>query len=170
MMNITVIVIETIILAILFTLAVLWGSKKPADTVYDMPQPIIDRCLELGLIDETKKTDSKETKLKKLAAALIIAFVLALSLYFVNRAKNFIQGFSVSYIIWLVIDWYDCFVLDWGWVCHSKKMVIPGTEDLMDSYRDYRFHAVGSLKGMAIGLPVCALVGLLVQIINWIVW
>lgn len=86
-----------------------------------------------------------------------------------NRAKNFIQGFSVSYIIWLVIDWYDCFVIDWGWVCHSKKMVIPGTEDLMDSYRDYRFHAVGSLKGMVIGFPVCALVGLLV-IINWIVW
>lgn len=168
-MNITVIVIETVILAILFTLAVLRGSKNPVDTVYDMPQPIIDRCLKLGLIDETKKADSKETKLKKLVAALIIALVLALILYFVNGAKNFIQGFFVSYIIWLVIDWYDCFVIDWGWVCHSKKMIIPGTEDLTDSYRDYRFHAIGSLKGMALGLPVCALAGLLVQIINWIV-
>ena len=48
-MNITVIVIETIILAVLFTAAVLLSSKNPLDTVYDMPQPIIDRCLELGM-------------------------------------------------------------------------------------------------------------------------
>ena len=168
-MNITVIVIEIIILTALFTAAVLWGSKNPVDTVYDMPQPLIDRCLELGLIDETKKADSKETKLKKLTAALMAALILALVLFFVNGAENFIQGFFVSYIIWLVIDWYDCFVIDWGFVCHSKKVIIPGTEDLMDSYKDYKFHAIGSLKGMALGLPVCVLVGLLVQVINWIV-
>lgn len=166
-MNIAVIIIETIILAVLFTAAVLLSSKNPLDTVYDMPQPIIDRCLELGLIDETKKADSKETRLKKLAASLIMALVLALILYFVNGAQNFIQGFGVSYIIWLVIDWYDCIVIDWGWVCHSRRIIVPGTEDLMDSYRDYRFHAIGSLKGMALGLPVCALVGLLVQILRW---
>lgn len=167
-MNITVIVIETIILAVLFTAAVLACSKNPVDTVYDMPQPIIDRCLELGLIDETKKADSKETKLKKMIASLAIALILALILYFVNGAENFFQGFLVSYIIWLVIDWYDCIVIDWGWVCHSKKVIIPGTEDLMDSYKDYRFHAIGSLKGMVLGLPVCIIVGLLVQIICWI--
>lgn len=168
-MNITVIIIETIILTVLFTAAVLFNSKNPVDTVYDMPQPIIDRCLELGLIDETKKADSKETRFKKLTASIIIALVLALILYFVNGAENFLQGFLVSYIIWLVIDWYDCIVIDWGWVCHSRKIIIPGTEDLVDSYKDYRFHAIGSLKGMALGLPVCALVGLLVQIIHWII-
>ena len=30
------------------------------------------------------------------------------------------MAFLVSYIIWLIIDWYDCFVIDWIWVCHSK--------------------------------------------------
>lgn len=167
-MNITVIIIETIILAVLFTVVVLLNSKNPVDTVYDMPQPIIDRCLELGLIDETKKADSKETRLKKLIASLIIALVLAMILYFVNGVENFLQGFIVSYIIWLVIDWYDCIVIDWGWVCHSRKIIIPGTEDLMDSYKDYRFHAIGSLKGMALGIPACVVVGLLVQGIHWI--
>lgn len=165
-MNITVIIIEMIILMVLFTAAVLFGSKNPLDTVYDMPQPIIDRCLELGLIDETKKADSKETRLKKLAAALIMAPVLALILYFVNGAENFLQEFLVSYIIWLVIDWYDCIVIDWGWVCHSRKIIIPGTEDLVDSYKDYRFHAIGSLKGMVLGLPVCVIAGLLVQVFH----
>lgn len=48
------------------------------------------------------------------------------------------------------------------------KLIIPGTEDLMDSYKDYKFHAIGSLKGMALGFPACVVVGLLVQGIRWI--
>lgn len=165
-MDLFTILIETIVLCILFTIAVVTGSQNPVETVYDMPEPIVNRCLELGLIDETKKASSPQTKMKKLCAALVIALILALFLYFVNHAVNFIQGFTISYIIWLVIDWYDCFVIDWIWICHNKKIIIPGTEDLVDSYKDYKFHFIGSLKGMLLGLPVCLLVGVLVQIVN----
>lgn len=168
-MNITVILIETLILIVLFTVAVAAGSKNPVDTVYDMPQPIINRCLELGLIDESRKADSPQTRKKKLAAAIVILLVLTFVLYFVNHDADFLQGFLISYVIWLVVDWYDCFVIDWIWVCHSKKLIIPGTEDLMDSYKDYRFHFIASLKGMVIGLPVCLLAGVLVQVVNWII-
>ena len=168
-MNITVILIETLVLIVLFTIAVATGSKNPVDTVYDMPQPIIDSCLELGLIDESRKADSPQTRKKKLAAAIVILLVLTLVLYFVNHAADFLQGFLISYVIWLIVDWYDCFVIDWIWVCHSKKLIIPGTEDLMDFYKDYRFHFIASLKGMVIGLPVCLLAGVLVQLVNWII-
>lgn len=99
----------------------------------------------------------------------MILFVLTLVLYFVNHAADFLQGFLISYVIWLIVDWYDCFVIDWIWVCHSKKLIIPGTEDLMDSYKDYRFHFIASLKGMVIGLPGCLLAGVLVQLVNWII-
>lgn len=168
-MNIGIILAETVVLAVLFTIAVVAGSKNPVDTVYDMPEPIINRCLELGLIDESKKADSPQTRRKKLAAAIVIALVIAVTLFFVNHARNFLQGFLISYLIWLIIDWYDCFVIDWIWVCHSKKLIIPGTEDLVDPYKDYRFHFIGSLKGMVIGLPVCLLVGVMVQIVGWII-
>lgn len=167
-MSIGIILTETMVLTILFTIAVVAGSKNPVDTVYDMPEPIINRCLELGLIDESKKADSPQTRRKKLAAAIVIALVIAVTLFFVNHARNFLQGFLISYLIWLIIDWYDCFVIDWIWVCHNKKLIIPGTEDLVDSYKDYRFHFIGSLKGMVIGLPVCLLVGVMVQIVNLI--
>ncbi|MBQ8967105.1 MAG: hypothetical protein IJ063_11200 [Ruminococcus sp.] len=56
-------------------------------------------------------------------------------------------------------------VIDWGWACHSKKIIIPGTEDIAAAYKDYAFHFKGALIGTVIGLPVCALVGLLVQVI-----
>ena len=160
-MSIGIILTETMVLTILFTIAVVAGSKNPVDTVYDMPEPIINRCLELGLIDESKKADSPQTRRKKLAAAIVIALVIAVTLFFVNHARNFLQGFLISYLIWLIIDWI--------WVCHSKKLIIPGTEDLVDSYKDYRFHFIGSLKGMVIGLPVCLLVGVMVQIVGWII-
>ena len=168
-MDFLTILIETVVLTILFTIAVVAGSKNPVETVYDMPEPIINRCLELGLIDETKKADSVQTRMKKFSAALVITVVMALFLYFINHAENFIQGTMISYIIWLVIDWYDCFIIDWVWVCHSKKLIIPGTEDLVDSYKDYKFHFIGSLKGMVLGLPVCLMVGVIVQIVNWII-
>jgi glycerol uptake facilitator-like aquaporin len=112
-MSIGVILTETVVMAILFTIAVVAGSKNPVDTVYDMPEPIVNRCLELGLIDESKKADSPQTRRKKFAAAIVIALVIAITLFFVNHTENFLQGFLVSYVIWLIIDWYDCFVIDW---------------------------------------------------------
>lgn len=60
-----IILAEIVILTILFTVAVVTDSREPVNTVYDMPKPIIDRCLELGLIDETKKADSPQTRRKK---------------------------------------------------------------------------------------------------------
>ena len=168
-MDVRTILIETVVLTILFTIGVVADSKNPVDTVYDMPEPIINRCLELGLIDESKKADSPQTRRKRLFAAVVIALIMALALCFVNHAGNFLQGFLLSYLIWLIVDWYDCFVIDWIWVCHSKKLIIPGTEDLTDSYKDYRFHFIGSIKGMVIGLPVCLLVGVMVQLVNWFI-
>ena len=79
-MSIGIILIETAVLAVLFTIAVAAGSTNPIDTVYDMPEPIVNRCLELGLIDESKKADSPQTRKKKLAAAVVIVLVIALVL------------------------------------------------------------------------------------------
>ena len=168
-MDVCVILIETVVLSIIFTIGVVALSKNPIDTVYDMPEPIVNRCLELGLIDETKKAGSPQTRKKKLAAAFLIALVMAFVLFFVNHARNFLQGFLISYLIWTIVDWYDCFVIDWIWVCHSKKLIIPGTEDLTDSYKNYRFHAIASLKGMLIGLPVSLLIGVMVQLVNLVI-
>ena len=67
-MDICIILIETVVLTILFTIGVVAGSKNPVDTVCDMPEPIINRCLELGLIDESRKADSPQTRRKKLGS------------------------------------------------------------------------------------------------------
>lgn len=57
---------------------------------------------------------------------------------------------------------YDMLVLDWGIFCHSKKLRIPGTEDMDKDYKDYLFHAKGAIKGTFIGITVAILSGVII--------
>ena len=92
--------------------------------------------------------------LRKEAALVVFVIALAFVLKYVNGADTFWEGFRDSYLIWFIIDWYDALILDCLWFCHSKRVRIPGTED-MDEYRDYGFHIRQSLIGMLLGLPAC---------------
>lgn len=83
----------------------------------------------------------------------------------VNHVTTFLQGFGYTFIIWLSITWFDALILDCVWFCHSSKMRIPGTED-MKEYHDYLFHIKTSFVGTLIGIPACAIVGLLVMLLS----
>ena len=156
--------IECAILCVLFTIPLLIMSKNPLSGINNYPPAIIRRVRELGLIDDTQLPRSKKVIARKLVAAIVIAIICALTVYFVNGARTFGQGFATTYLIWTVVDWYDAIVIDWIWFCHDPHFVIPGTEDMVKDYHDYWFHAKASLKGMLIGLPVALIVGGLVAL------
>lgn len=65
-------------------------------------------------------------------------------------------------MLFFVVNIYDMLVLDWGIFCHSKKLRIPGTED-MD--KDYLFHAQGAMKGIVIGTIVAILSGVIILLV-----
>lgn len=153
-------IVEAMILCVLFTVAILWVMRNPLSMIHDYPPAIIRRVKELGLITEEQLPGTKKTLVKKLCAAILMAAVLGVIVYFVNDADSFEEGFLISYGLWCIVDWYDALVLDILWFCHDKRFVIKGTEDMVQDYHDYGFHIRGSLKGMFIGLPVCQLVGL----------
>jgi hypothetical protein len=161
-----VFVIESIALCIVFSiLAAAPIIKNPLSRIHQYPPKIIDRAKELGLITDQQAPRSKRVIAKKGIGALLIAVVLALILVYVNKAGTFWEGFYLSYALWLVVDWFDAIILDCVWFCHSKRAMIPGTEDMTDEYHNYMFHIKASLSGMLIGLPVCILVGGLVAVI-----
>lgn len=99
---------------------------------------------------------------------LELGVLLGAVVYFVNGSRSFLNGFLVSYGLWLIVDWYDAIVIDILWLCHSKIYILPGTEDMTETYHDYGYHIKGSCVGMLIGLPVCLLIGLVIQVISWI--
>lgn len=152
------VLIECVVLCTLFTVAVATISlKNPLAEVHNWLQRSAEGT-ELGLIQEKQMTGSKTVYIKKLIGALLIAVICAAVVYFINEARSFAAGFGYSYLIWTVVNWYDAFVIDCLWVCHDRRVRIPGTED-MKEYQDYWFHIKGSLKGQLMGLPVCLLVG-----------
>lgn len=157
--------IESLIGIALFTLIIVpMDIKDPLAVIGDYPPAIRKRCEELGLIEKREKQFSKRELVKKIFAVIVLIAAAVFVMIKVNHATTFLQGFGYSFIIWLAITWYDALILDCGWFCHSKKMRIPGTED-MKEYHDYLFHIKASITGTLIGIPACAVVGLAVMLL-----
>lgn len=158
------VLIESIIGIVLFTVIIVSLTlKDPLTSVGDYPPAIQKKCIELGLIEDRKTRFTKSDYIRKGAAVIVFAMFFAFVLSKFNGADTFLKGFGISYLIWFIIDWYDALVLDCIWFCHSKKVRIPGTED-MTEYRDYLFHIKQSCIGMLLGLPACLLTGLFVMV------
>lgn len=160
-----IILIESLIGIVLFTvIIVIVTLKNPLTSVGDYPPAVRQKCIELGLIAERKQRFTRADLIRKGVAMVVFVFIFALILKYFNGADTFWQDFAESYMIWLIIDWYDALILDCIWFCHSRKVRIPGTED-MKEYKDYRFHIRQSCIGMLLGLPSCLAVGLITAIL-----
>ena len=168
-MNWTVFIIEAVLLCLVFHLGIYLVIRfKPEWEIYSYPPAITKRWIELGKVPVKEVPPFSERLKQKLPAAILMAALLGTLVYFLNGCRSFLSGFLVSYGLWLIVDWYDALILDCLWFCHSKTCVLPGTEDMAEEYHDYMHHIKGSVTGMVIGLPVCLLIGLAVQIIGWI--
>ena len=160
-----IILIEGLVATALFTIITIPATlKNPLTALSDYPPEIVKRCVELGIVSEREKRFSTMDIIRKTVAVVVFIIVFALIIKKFNKANTFLEGFTISYILWLIIAWYDALIVDCLWFCHSKKVRIPGTED-MKEYQDYGFHIKQSLIGSLIGLPACALIGLVVTII-----
>ena len=159
-----IIIIETIILGLLFTIMVYKMSKNPIKELYNYPPKIQERVMSLEQYKNDIPTQKKKISVKVIAS-LIIIIVISLIMKYINGYNNFFDGFKYSFIIWSIINWYDAIVLDCIWFCHDKKFIIKGTEDMVDEYHNYWFHIKGSIIGEIIGLFICLIVGMIVSLL-----
>lgn len=104
---------------------------------------------------------------KKLFGCVFFVIVLAAVAYF-SGCRDFVSAFIHVFVLFLTVNLYDMVVLDWGVFCHSKKLRIPGTEDMEADYKDYFFHAKGAIKGTVLGVIVAALSGGLVALVMYL--
>lgn len=159
--------IECAVLCVIFSLLVVPRVKhNPLKWAYDYPPAIQKRLKELGLVENDSLIKNKGAVIRKICFSIITAIIFSALLYFLNGAENFAAGFIDSYIIWFAVTWFDAIVMDCIWFCHDKSIIIKGTEDMVSEYHNYRYHIIASLKGSLIGLPVCAAVGGLIELIN----
>lgn len=60
----------------------------------------------------------------------------------------------------------DPLILDMIVFCHSKKLMIPGTEDMKAEYRNPTHHIIGALKGCVISVVAAFLAASFVAVIG----
>lgn len=153
-MNWTIIILETIVMTIAFTAMILIPLvKNPVWWIHDYPKDIQEEYFKTH---ERVPSEffSKSVLLKK-GCALLVALVLMLVLMKLAEAYDFWSSLALSYGIWLFIDWYDCFFLDWVLFANMKSVRLPGTEHMDKAYHQKRYHFIQSLWGMLIGLIPC---------------
>jgi len=159
-----IIIVETIVLCLIFTIMVYVMSRNPIKTLYNYPPKVQDK---IKLLEEYKDQipTTKDMISTKLGVAATIVIVVSLIMRYVNGYTMFIDAFSCSLIIWTIVNIYDVLVLDCIWFCHSKKFIFKGTEDITNEYRNYWFHIKEGLIGEVIGIIVCLLSSLIVTIL-----
>ena len=156
--------IESLIACVIFTLFVFLMSRDPVKTIFNYPPAIIERCKQLGLVDEGNRPGGKGFYAKKVAALLVFDVLLGLLMRNVNDCTTFWCGALTAYAIWCVVNWFDAIVLDCIWFCHDPHFIIKGTEDMTRDYHDYWFHIKGALIGMVLAIPAALIAGLVVII------
>ena len=159
-----ILVIESIVLCVLFTIMVYIMSREPIKTLYNYPPKIQERVKSLDEYKDKIPTQKNKIFAKSLASILIIA-IISVILRYVNGYTTFIEGFGYGFLLWTIVNIYDAVVMDIIWFCHDPYFVFKGTEDMVDEYHNYWFHIKGSLIGEVLALVICAIVGLVIQFI-----
>ena len=150
-MNWTVILIECVGAMVVFTFLILIPLvKNPVWWIHDYPKDIQEKYFETH---ERIPAELLSTPvLIKKGFALLLALALMVGLAWLAGARTFLSAFLASYGLWLVVDWYDCFFLDWVLFANMKSVRLPGTEDMDEAYHQKKYHFVQSCIGMLLGL------------------
>lgn len=157
-----ILAIECIVLCIVFTLMILPAQyKDPIIMIMSYPPNVIKRVEQLPQYQGCIKEREKKHLVKKIFGVFLFAGLLATVAYF-SGCREFLDTFFHVFMLFFVVNLYDMLVLDFGVFCHSKKLRIPGTEDMDKDYKDYLFHVKGAMKGIIIGVVVAILAGVIV--------
>ena len=157
-----VIIIESIILCVIFTLMVYIMSRKPINTLYNYPPKVQERVKSLEEYKDKIPTQ-KNKVVAKIFALILFLVIIVFVLRYINGYTTFIESFGYGFLLWTVVNLYDAIVLDIIWCCHDKHFVFKGTEDMVKEYHDYWFHIKGFFVGELLALIICAISGVIIQ-------
>lgn len=162
-MNVVAYSVEAVILLIAFTgMIMIPLCKDPVWWIHDFPKDIQEEYFKTH--ERVPAEPFSKTVLIKKGCALILALIVLVILVKLAGAKDFLTGFLYSYGLWSIINWYDCFFLDWVLFPNIKKVRLPGTEHMDKEYHQKWYHFRQALIGSVLGLAPCLLTGLIISL------
>ena len=123
-----------------------------------------DRAIELGLI-----TAGELRHRRRFAMILLAAWMVLVPLYmivFVNGARSYWDCCWQYYVLFLGAEFFDWLVIDTVWVALSDWWLIPGAEDLNDTWHGVHVKQWKMVKLIPASIPVAAIVGGLCWIVG----
>ena len=159
-----ILVIESIILCIIFTIMVYFMSREPIKTLYNYPPKIQERVKSLKEYKDQIPTQENKV-VAKVFASILFLIIICVILRYINGYTTFKESFFYGFLLWTIVNLYDAIVLDIIWFCHDKHFVFKGTEDMVDEYHNYWFHIKGFFIGERLALIICLLAGLIIHFI-----
>ena len=159
-----IVVTESIVLCILFTVMVYIMSRNPIATLYNYPPKIQERVKSLEEYKDKIPTQQNKV-VAKIFASVLFLIIICLILRYINGYTTFIESFGYGFLLWSVVNLYDVIVLDIIWFCHDKYFVFKGTEDMIDEYHNYWFHIKGFFIGEILALVICTMAGVIIHFI-----
>jgi hypothetical protein len=139
--------------------------KNPLSKIIDYPTAIRKRVEGLPEYKNFVEAIERRHIIIKIIGAFLFALVLAVISYLTDN-KTFFQVFINTFILFFVVNLYDLIILDIIIFCHSKKVIIKGTEDMIKEYKNPKHHIIGFFKGIGIGLFVSLLSGGIITLYN----
>lgn len=157
--------IECLILCAVFTVLILPAQyKNPLSQFASYPTAIRKRVEEMPQYKEYIKGVERGNWKRKIAGSILLTIILAVIAY-LSGCKSFGAAFLHVFVLFLSVNLYDLIVFDLIIFCHSKKLMIPGTEDMTEEYRSPVHHIKGAAKGCIIGTVVALISALFVVVI-----
>ena len=158
--------IQCIVLCVIFTFLILPPQfNNPLSQIASYPPTIQKRVESLPQYKNTFKTTKKKNIIRKIMGAFLGGIILAVLAFFSGK-ETFGSAFIHVFILFFAVNMYDLVIFDFIIFAHCKKVVIPGTEDMVEEYRNPVHHIKGAGKGVVIGAIVSALSGGVVEIIK----
>ena len=160
-----ILLMECVVLCLLFTLAILPAQyRDPLNMIMSYPPKIIKRVEQLPQYSGVIKDREKAHFGKKIGGILLFVVLMA-GVAYGSGCRSFGEVFRHVFVLFFAVNVYDLIVLDWGVFCHSRRLRIPGTEDMETEYRNPWFHLRGAAIGTVLGLTVALLAAALVGVI-----
>lgn len=109
--------------------------KNPINHLLSYPKAIRTRVESLPEYKGTLKKAETKDIFRKLIG-VIISIILIGVIAFFSDAKTFTSAFWHCFILFQSINLFDVIVLDIIIFRNSKKVIIKGTEDMVDDYKN----------------------------------
>jgi hypothetical protein len=154
------------VLCAIFTFLILPPQfRNPISQITSYPPDIRKRVESLPQYKDMLSVTKRKNVLRKIVGTVIAVFLLA-GLAYLSGKTNFISAFFHVFILFSAVNLYDLIILDLIVFAHSKRVIIPGTEDMLRAYKKPIHHIKGACKGIIISAAAAVLAAGIVEVIN----